>query len=108
MNGEIRPGRKGSTVSWKNYGIKQEFVDRVKTKMKNDAVKERIKMLLDGVTKYDLQDRAKVKRLVKAGAKIVNEPLTDALEDQLTDFVISQRIDPRNTLHLIKLWAMFR
>ncbi|QMV44855.1 serine/threonine protein kinase [Cohnella cholangitidis] len=76
--------------------------------MKNPATKERIKGILEGVTKYDLQDRAKVRRWVKQFARILNEPLTEHQEDQLVNFVISQKIDPNNMLHLIKLYTMFR
>ncbi|MNT39169.1 hypothetical protein D3C72_1753930 [compost metagenome] len=83
-------------------------MERVKLKMKNPAVKERIKKLVDGLTKSDLQDRSKVRRLVKSSASILNENLSGAQEEQLVQFVIAQKIDPRNTLHLIKLWSMFR
>nr|WP_256454764.1 stage VI sporulation protein F [Cohnella sp. GbtcB17] len=84
------------------------MVERVKVKMKNPATKDRIKALLDGVTKSDLQDRAKVKRLVKSSSKVLSEPLSDLQEEQMVNFVIAQKIDPKSTLHLIKLWAMFR
>ncbi|WP_082034264.1 stage VI sporulation protein F [Cohnella kolymensis] len=94
--------------SWQSYGIKPEFVERVKFKMKNPATKEKIKGLLEGITKYDLQDRVKVRKWVKMFAKILNEPLTQMQEEQLVNFVIAQKIDPNNTLHLIKLWTMFR
>jgi uncharacterized protein YpuA (DUF1002 family) len=94
--------------SWQKFGIKAEFVERVKVKMKNPATKEKIKGLLDGVTKYDLQDRAKVRKWVKTLARILNESMTDSQEDQMVNFVISQKIDPNNTFHLIKLWTMFR
>ncbi|MFC5401867.1 stage VI sporulation protein F [Cohnella soli] len=96
------------TQSWQKFGIKAEFVERVKLKMKNQATKERIKELLDGVTKYDLQDRTKVRRWVKQFAQILNEPLTETQENQLINFVIAQKIDPNNMLHLIKLYTMFR
>ncbi|MBW5444650.1 serine/threonine protein kinase [Cohnella sp. CFH 77786] len=95
-------------ASWQKYGIQPQLVERVKLKMKNPVIKDRIKALLDGVTKYDLQDRAKVRQLVKTAARILNEPLTDIQEEQLVAFVLAQKIDPNNTLHLIKLWAMFR
>ena len=95
-------------MSYTKYGIRPDLVERVKTKMKNPAVKERVKLALHGVTKYDLQDRVKVRRLVRTTAGILQEPLTEALEEQLIGFVMGQRIDPNNTLHLIKLWAMFR
>lgn len=94
--------------SWHKYGIQPQLVERVKFKLKNPAVKDRIKRLLEGVTKYDLQERAKVRQLVRAAARILNEPLTEVQEDQIVAFVLAQKIDPQNTLHLIKLWAMFR
>ncbi|MNN64621.1 hypothetical protein D3C81_1800710 [compost metagenome] len=95
-------------VSYQQYGISPQLVERVKLKMKNPAVKERIKKLVDGLTKSDLQDRSKVRRLVKSAASILNEKLSGVQEEQMVQFVIAQKIDPRNTLHLIKLWGMFR
>jgi uncharacterized protein YpuA (DUF1002 family) len=96
------------SASWQKFGIQPQLVERIKLKMKNPAVKDRIKALLEGVTKYDLQDRAKVRQLVRAAARILNEPLTEIQEEQLVAFVLAQKIDPQSTLHLIKLWAMFR
>ena len=95
-------------VGYQQYGIRPELVERVKRKMKNPATKERMKALLNGVTKYDLQDRAKVRRLVRSAAASLNEPLTSDLEERIVAFVIAQRIDPNNTLHLLRLWSMFR
>ncbi|THF73246.1 stage VI sporulation protein F [Cohnella fermenti] len=95
-------------MSWQKFGIRPDLVERVKFKMKNPTIKDKIKQLLEGATKYDLQDRLKVRKYVKSAAKILNEPLTDVQEEQLVAFVLAQKIDPRNTLHLIKLWAMFR
>jgi len=95
-------------VGYQQYGIRPELVERVKRKMKNPAAKERMKALLEGVTKQDLQDRAKVRRLVRRAAAILNEPLTPDLEERIVAFVIAQRIDPNNTLHLLRLWSMFR
>ncbi|SFS61505.1 stage VI sporulation protein F [Paenibacillus sp. BC26] len=95
-------------MSYTKYGIRPELVERVKLKMKNPVVKDRMKMLLNGVTKYDLQDRTKVKKLVKTSSGILQESLTEQQEEQLIAFILGQKIDPSNTLHLIKLWAMFR
>ncbi|WP_019639089.1 stage VI sporulation protein F [Paenibacillus fonticola] len=95
-------------MSYQHYGISPQLVERVKLKMKNPVIKERIKGLVDGLTKADLQDRAKVKRLVKSAASVLNERLTGQQEEQMVQFVIAQKIDPRNTLHLLKLWGMFR
>lgn len=95
-------------ASWQNFGIQPQFVERVKLKMKNPAMKDRIKAMLNGVTKYDLQNRVKVHQLVKTAARILHEPMTEMQEEQLVSFVLAQKIDPQNTLHLIRLWAMFR
>lgn len=95
-------------MSYQNYGIKPQLVERVKLKMKNPVVKDRIRQLLGHVTKYDLQDRVKVRKLVKSAAVILQEKLTDTQEDQIISFVLGQKIDPNNTFHLLKLWGMFR
>ncbi|MGO4369455.1 stage VI sporulation protein F [Paenibacillus sp. 2TAB19] len=95
-------------MSYQKYGIKPQLVERVKYKLKNPVTKDRIRELLGNVTKYDLQERPKVRRLVKAAAVILQEPLTDVQEDQIVAFVLGQKIDPNNTFHLLKLWGMFR
>ncbi|CAM2814560.1 stage VI sporulation protein F [Paenibacillus sediminis] len=95
-------------MSYYQYGISPDLVERIKLKMKNPVAKERMKRALEGVTKYDLQDRTKVRNLIKSSAVILNEKLTAAQEEQIIQFVIAQKIDPKNTLHLIRLWSMFR
>jgi hypothetical protein len=94
--------------SYHQYGISPQLVERVKLKMKNPAIKERIKQVVDGLTRADLQDRVKVRRLVRTAASVLGERLSGAQEEQIVQFVIDQRIDPRNTLHLLRLWGMFR
>ncbi|WP_127584301.1 stage VI sporulation protein F [Paenibacillus koleovorans] len=95
-------------MSYQKYGIERELVERIKTKLKNPQVKERVKSILDGVTKQELQDRTRVKLLTGQLAKAVNEPLTVKQTDQIVHFVVDMKIDPNNTFHLIKLWGMFR
>ncbi|ANS74984.1 serine/threonine protein kinase [Paenibacillus yonginensis] len=95
-------------MGYQQFGISQQLVQRVKLKMKNPVVKDRIKKLVENVNKADLQDPAKVRRLVKSASVILNERLTSVQEEQMTQFVLAQRIDPKNTFHLIKLWGMFR
>ncbi|GIO10755.1 hypothetical protein J19TS2_03100 [Cohnella xylanilytica] len=102
------PKGRGTLMSWQKFGIRPDLVERVKFKLKNPSTKEKFKQLLDGATKYDLQDRVKVRKWVKSASRILNEPLTDIQEEQIVSFVIAQRIDPKNTFHLLKLWAMFR
>jgi len=95
-------------MSYQRYGISPQFVERIKLKMKNPVIKEKIRNLLGNVTKYDLQDRAKVRKLTRSSASILQEKLSDTQEEQIINFVLAQKIDPNNTLHLIKLWGMFR
>ncbi|EGL18965.1 MULTISPECIES: stage VI sporulation protein F [unclassified Paenibacillus] len=95
-------------MSYQQYGIDPALVERVKWKMKNPEIKERVKRLLEGVTKYDLQNRQKVAAFVAQFSKVLGEPLTQAQSSSLIDFVIAQKIDPNNTFHLLKLWGMFR
>ncbi|ALS27489.1 stage VI sporulation protein F [Paenibacillus cisolokensis] len=95
-------------MSYQKYGIRPDLVERVKFKLKNPVVKGQIKQLLNGITKYDLQDRVKVKKLVRSAARILGEKLTELQEGQIVAFVLAQKIDPNNTFHLLKLWGMFR
>jgi len=95
-------------VAYQRYGINQEFVQRIKLKMKNPVVKERVKMVLADITKQDLQDRNRVRKLTIQTAKVLDEKLTEHQLGQLIQFILDQKIDPNNTFHLIKLWGMFR
>lgn len=95
-------------MSYQQYGISPQLVERIKLKMKNPAIKERIKGLVQGLSRQDLQNSAKVHQLVRTSAGILNEKLSPAQEQQIVQFIIAQRIDPNNTFHLIRLWGMFR
>ncbi|WP_199617860.1 stage VI sporulation protein F [Paenibacillus alkalitolerans] len=93
---------------YEKYGISVELVERVKAKMKDPVVKERVKTVLNNVTKVDLQDRAKVRKLLGLTSKALGEKLSEQQADNVVRFVLAQKIDPNNALHLIKLWNMFR
>lgn len=95
-------------MHYHQYGISDELVHRIRQKMKNPPVKERMKRLLEGVAKADLQDRGKVRRLVDQAAAILREPLTERQKENIVHFVLAQKIDPQNTFHLLRLWGMFR
>jgi hypothetical protein len=94
--------------AYEKYGISVELVERMKGKMKEPATKERVKTVLTNVSKTDLQNRAKVKKLLGLATKALGEKLTDQQTDNVVRFVVAQKIDPNNALHLIKLWNMFR
>lgn len=93
---------------YSKHGFDPAQIERIKMKLKNPIMKERVKEILKGVTKHDLQDRAKVRRFVDTLARLLGESMTPQQKEHLIGFVISQKIDPNNTFHLIKLWGMFR
>jgi hypothetical protein len=95
-------------MSYQKYGIDPALVERIKLKMKNPEVKERVKMILQGVSKQDLQERLKVKRFIGLLTKVLGERLTDQQTENMANYIISLKIDPSNTFHLLKLWSMFR
>ncbi|MNW70958.1 hypothetical protein D3C74_505200 [compost metagenome] len=53
-------------------------MDRIKLKMKNPAVKERVKNMINGISKQELQDTAVVRRLVRNASAVLGEKLTSA------------------------------
>ncbi len=95
-------------AGYEKYGISSELVNRIKEKMKDPAAKERVKTVLQNVTKTDLQNRAKVKKLLGLTCRALDEKISERQSDNIIRFVLAQNIDPKNTLHLIKLWSMFR
>ncbi|WP_058301639.1 stage VI sporulation protein F [Gorillibacterium timonense] len=95
-------------MSYLNYGVDQALVDRVKAKMKNPLVKDRVKAEINGLTKFHLQDSATVGRLVSRLSAILGEHLNERQRSGIIRFVLDQKIDPNNTFHLIRLWGMFR
>ncbi|TCZ79416.1 serine/threonine protein kinase [Paenibacillus albiflavus] len=95
-------------TNYAKYGLDPALVERVKLKLKNKDTKEKVKAILDGVTKEDLQNRPKVNKLVGQVSKVLGENLTSEQTKNVVDFVIAQKIDPNNTFHLLKLWGMFR
>jgi uncharacterized protein YpuA (DUF1002 family) len=95
-------------LGYQQFGISPQLVERIKLKMKNATVKDRIKNMINGVSKQELQDTAVVRRLVRNASGVLNEKLTSTQEDQIVKFIIAQKIDPNNTFHLIRLWGMFR
>lgn len=95
-------------MGYQQYGISPQLVERIKLKMKNTVIKDRIKNMINGISKQELQDPAVVRRLVRNASGVLNEKLTSTQEDQIVKFIIAQKIDPNNTFHLIRLWGMFR
>lgn len=95
-------------MGYEKYGIDRPLVERVKQKLKNPQMNQRVKMILNDVSKADLQDAVKLNRMVDQLAKVLSEKLTDRMARNIVSFVIAQKIDPNNTFHLIKLWGIFR
>ena len=95
-------------MAYQKYGIPRELVERIKLKLKDPDTKDRVKSIMDNVTKADLQDQSKVKALLSKLTKAFHEQISESVANQIVQMVIDQKIDPKNTFHLIKLWGMFR
>lgn len=95
-------------MSYVKYGIPKSLVLRVKKKLKNAALRERVQKTLDGISKADLQNRQKVHALLNRVCAIVGEKPDERMQANIVRFVLAQKIDPDNTIHLIRLWKMFR
>jgi hypothetical protein len=93
--------------SYRSYGIDPLWVKRLKKKAKEPLRKEKLKGLAEGLSKEDLQDREKVEQLMSQAFKVLGEQPTDRQKEQLTVFILEQKIDPQNLFHLMKLWSMF-
>lgn len=95
-------------LSYSEYGIEREWVERLKKKAKTPLKKERLKELAEGLTREDLADPETVAVLVDRSLKILNEKAPERQRQQMVRFVLEQQIDPNNMLHLLRLWNMFR
>jgi hypothetical protein len=95
-------------LSYQQYGISTDLVERIKKKMQNPMIKEKVVNELKPLTKADLQNPAKVKKTVNKLSGIMGLQLSDSQADNITKLVLDQKIDPKNTFHLIRLWGMFR
>lgn len=93
---------------YEKYGISKELVQTVKKKMKDPVIKNKVTALVENVSKQDLQNAAKVKKLLQKACKVLNISLSSQQAQGIVKFVIDQKIDPQNTFHLLKLWGMFR
>lgn len=95
-------------MSFEKYGIPRSLVERTKKKLKKTAVRQKVQKVLEGVSKHDLQNRKKVEVLLQRCAAIVGEKLDERQKTIIVRFIVAQKIDPGNTMHLIRLWNMFR
>ncbi len=83
------------------------LIRKIKLKMKQADKKEQVKALLQGLSRADLQNRTHVKSLMRMVSQILNEPISAAQLDSWSNWIVAQRINPNNKLHLLRLWSMF-
>lgn len=97
-----------SYQSYEHYGIDRIWVERLKKKAKERTRKERLKELAEGLTREDLEDPERVAALVNMALRALGEKPAPRQKEHLIQFILDQRIDPENMLHLFRLWKMFR
>lgn len=96
------------TVNVHKYGIRPQLVEEIKQKMKNPVMKQQVTDMVKPLTKTQLQNPAFVKKLLKRITNVLGVSLSAEEARNIVRFVIDQKIDPNNKLHLIRLWGMFR
>jgi hypothetical protein len=94
-------------MGYQEYGISRALVERVKQKTRQPQARERLKETLGDLSKSDLQNPAKIRELLRTVSRELDEPVTALEAERIVKFVLDQKIDPRNTFHLIRLWGMF-
>lgn len=99
---------RGGHLRYVQYGIDPQLVYVVKQRLKDPIIRERVKNMLQGVTREHLQDPATVRHLIDAVSSVIGVAISEQQAVNITYFVIDQKIDPNNMFHLIKLWNMFR
>jgi uncharacterized protein YpuA (DUF1002 family) len=95
-------------VNFEQYGIDPILVERLKKKAKKHPARDRVKRLAEGVTKEDLQNKAKIHSLIGRVSRTLGEPIPAEQAELMSDFILRMQIDPNNPMHLMKLYAMFR
>lgn len=95
-------------MNYEQYGIDPKLIERLKKKAKKRPTRDRVKRLAEGVTREDLQNKATVRNLITLVSHTLGEPIPAEQAERMTNFIVSQEIDPNNTFQLLKLYAMLR
>lgn len=90
------------------YGLEAEWISKVKQKLGQPEVMEKVTPVIQGLTQQDLQSRPVIVKKLKQLIPIVGIKLNRRQAEGLIRFIIDQKIDPNNTWHLIKLWNVFK
>jgi hypothetical protein len=86
--------------------IDPQLLRRIKTKMKQPAKREQVKIILTGLSRADLQNRSKVKLTLRKVSEALGEPITSSQLDSFANWIVAQRINPHNKLQLLRFWSM--
>jgi hypothetical protein len=84
------------------------LVRRVRSKLKQPAIRAKVKRLLTSVTRADLQNPTKVRLMLQQMCTILEEPLDSTERERVVRRIIAQRIDPSNTWQLLRLWSLLQ
>jgi hypothetical protein len=90
------------------YGIEHQWIVAVKARLKEPKALDRVKRIIEGVTKEELQSRSYLMQKLKQIVPVVGISMTKKQAEGVIQFIIDQKIDPNQTWHLIKLWNLFR
>jgi hypothetical protein len=94
-------------MNFQQYGISPQTVERIKKKLQDPEARKQVQHIFRQATKADLQNRAKVKSMFGSIAAALGVKIAPREMENIVSFVIAQKIDPRNLLHLLKALNMF-
>ena len=94
-------------MNFQQYGISPLTVERIKKKLKDPEARKQVQHIFTQATKADLQNRAKMKSMFGKLAASLGVKIAPREMENIVNFVIAQKIDPRNMLHLFKVMNMF-
>jgi hypothetical protein len=89
------------------FGIHDEaLVRRVRSKLKQPAIRARVKRILLNVNRADLQNEATVRSLVHQLCTVLDESPARADKERIVRRIVAERINPNHPLQMLRLWSL--
>ncbi|WP_240666561.1 stage VI sporulation protein F [Longirhabdus pacifica] len=93
---------------YKEYGVDEEIINKVKKKLKQPKMRGKIIGIFSSASKADLQSKVQLKKMVRQLSRTTGVTIGPKQSQNMVSFIMDQKIDPNNPLHLIKIISMFK
>lgn len=98
----------GDQVKPETYGLSADWISKVKSRIMEPAVMNQLQVILQGVTKDNLQSRCYVVSLIQKIIPIIGVQVSQKQARGVIQWILDEKIDPNNSWHLMKLWNTLR